>query len=596
LSAKKKIQADEEKKLLETLKESEEKFRLMVENTRDVFYQFDKDGFATYISPQAEDFIGFTKEELIGKHIFKFVPPTDLAETKESFRRWMSGEEVEMRETNMLCKDGTVLPVEVRSSPIIKDGEIVGIRGVARDVSKRKQMEEDLRESEERWRSVTENSPDYILLLDRDMIIRFVNSNLPGTKKEDFLGTPLYEHDPPDKKAAVKELLTRVMNTGNMESYENEYTLPDGKTIIFETRVAPRKVRDKIIELTIHAQDISVRKESEMALQKSERKYRDLVDTAIVGIIQSSVDGKILFVNQALATMAGFDSPEEMIADGALPRYKDPETRKKLITNIREHGRVDNLEVEMVTKDGRIGWGLISGIFDGKIMTFVTINITERKEAEKKLRQLSGHLQEIREEERTEMAREIHDELGQTLTAFKFDLAWLKNKINKDQKQVQEKISSMSDLVEKEIEIVKEISTRLRPGLLDDLGLAAAIEWQAEDFQKRTGISCQVTIDPEDLVLEQELSTALFRIFQEALTNITRHAKATQVKTILNGGSGNVELTIKDNGVGISEAEMSKPKSFGIIGMHERIHSFGGELVIRGEPGEGTTVTVSVHF
>jgi len=152
----------------------------------------------------------------------------------------------------------------------------------------------------------------------------------------------------------------------------------------------------------------------------------------------------------------------------------------------------------------------------------------------------------------------------------------------------------MSNLIDTTVQSVQRISSELRPGLLDDLGLSAAVEWQADEFQNRTGIQCETISDPEDIALDQALSTAIFRIFQEALTNIARHANATRVEVILKKKSGKVELTVRDDGKGITEKQISDARSFGLIGMRERVHSFRGDLTITGTSNEGTSVKVSI--
>jgi len=218
----------------------------------------------------------------------------------------------------------------------------------------------------------------------------------------------------------------------------------------------------------------------------------------------------------------------------------------------------------------------------------------ELKSSREQLRNLSAHLQSVREEEGKHIAREIHDELGQALTALKMDISWLNHRLTKDQKSLLEKTESMSRLVDMTIQTVQRILTELRPGLLDDLGLAAAVEWQAEEFQKRTGIKCEISSAPEDIILDQDRSTAIFRIFQETLTNVVRHANATRVKVSLKEKAGKSELKVKDNGRGITKEQISDNRSFGLIGIRERVYLFGGEVKISGIRNKGTTLTVSI--
>jgi len=177
---------------------------------------------------------------------------------------------------------------------------------------------------------------------------------------------------------------------------------------------------------------------------------------------------------------------------------------------------------------------------------------------------------------------------------LKMDLYWLSTRLPKNLRAVREKTKTMSAHIDSTIQTVRRISTELRPGILDDLGLVAALEWQAGEFQKRTGIRCEVTSEPSEAILDEELNTAFFRIFQESLTNVVRHAAASQVDVRLWETEGNLWMEIKDNGRGISEAELSNTKSIGLLGMRERAALLSGEVTISGAPGQGTTVRVRI--
>ena len=218
----------------------------------------------------------------------------------------------------------------------------------------------------------------------------------------------------------------------------------------------------------------------------------------------------------------------------------------------------------------------------------------ELRNSREQLRNLSSHLESVREEERTRLAREIHDELGQALTALKMDISWLSNHLEDEKNATQKKTRSMNGLVDETIRTVQRLSGELRPGLLDDLGLAAAIEWQAEEFQNRTGIACEIKVDLQEASLSKNHVTAVFRIFQETLTNIIRHAEASRVDVRLMAQGDRLVLEVKDNGRGITENEIKNPKAFGLIGMHERVLALNGECVISGRAGYGTTIVVTV--
>jgi signal transduction histidine kinase len=208
------------------------------------------------------------------------------------------------------------------------------------------------------------------------------------------------------------------------------------------------------------------------------------------------------------------------------------------------------------------------------------------------LRKLSNHMQTMQEEERIRIAREVHDDLGQSLTALKMDVALLRNKLPLNE-EVERRTNSMLQLVNATIKSVQRISTELRPSILDDLGLGAAIEWQARQFGDRSGVatSIRILVDPG---LTSAVSTALFRVLQEALTNIARHAHATAVTITLSGEEENICLRVEDNGVGFDERSLENVQSLGLMGMRERLQLLDGSLTIIGKPGEGTTVTAIV--
>lgn len=220
--------------------------------------------------------------------------------------------------------------------------------------------------------------------------------------------------------------------------------------------------------------------------------------------------------------------------------------------------------------------------------------------SEERLRVLSQGLQEAREEERAQIARDLHDELGQSLTALKLDVSWMSGKLvgsppsEPDLARMREGLHEMMLRLDETVHLVRRIATDLRPGVLDRLGLAAAVEWQAGEFQRRTGIRCELILDPLDGVLSPAVSTALFRICQEALTNIARHSKARYVTVHLRENSGVVEMSIHDDGVGIKETSTLDPQSIGILGMRERALLLGGSVSVSADPGEGTTVEVRI--
>jgi signal transduction histidine kinase len=220
------------------------------------------------------------------------------------------------------------------------------------------------------------------------------------------------------------------------------------------------------------------------------------------------------------------------------------------------------------------------------------------RESREELRSLSAHQQSLLEEERSRIAREIHDELGQSLTGLKFDLFWLRDKLRTANgipaELLLDKLSSTLHSVDTTIESVRRIARELRPAMLDTLGLAAAIEWQAQDFETRTGIKCQFDSDFNEVGLPPEIAITVFRIFQESLTNIARHANATEIEVKLEQVNRRLSLQLKDNGRGIEPDKISSPTSFGILGMQERVRLLKGEISLNGQPARGTVLTVEI--
>jgi len=219
------------------------------------------------------------------------------------------------------------------------------------------------------------------------------------------------------------------------------------------------------------------------------------------------------------------------------------------------------------------------------------------RESHERLRELSFYLQSVREEERTRIAREVHDELGQALTSCKLDVSWIASRLPRDLRPVLERARALSAHIDSTIQMVRRISTELRPGVLDHLGLVAALEWQANEFQTRTGIRCDVHTNLREPLMDHDLGTTFFRIFQETLTNIIRHAGATQVAVNLKEAAGRITMQVTDNGRGITPQEMSKPTSMGLLGMRERAALLRGRFKINRLPkGQGTRVSVVIPF
>ncbi len=316
------------------------------------------------------------------------------------------------------------------------------------------------------------------------------------------------------------------------------------------------------------------------------------------------LNGIIQYVNSAHLTLLGYTEEDRV----GRPTFEvvHPDDVERVIRFFQwfvQHPDMDDntvIEYRLRHKQGYYLWARAEGKFvkkDGKpVLAVVTAcDITDRKKMEDQLHALAERLHTIREEERTRISREIHDEFGQALTSLKFDVALLAKHVPPEEKEAQEKARKMLNYIDNTISLIRRISTELRPPILDDFGLKAAIEWQAEDFQNKTGIKCKLQSDlEEEIALGKEKSISVFRIFQEALTNVARHAEATEVVVDFHRKKKSLTMQIKDNGRGIRKSEMIDKTSLGITGMKERAFSLGATFEIKSKPGKGTMIHFSM--
>jgi PAS domain S-box-containing protein len=376
-----------------------------------------------------------------------------------------------------------------------------------------------------------------------------------------------------------------------------------------------RNARGDPLYFVKQIQDITGRKQIEQQLRRAEEKYRNIFENSTEGIFQMTPEGRLLDSNPALARMLGFEDTEEFLANVTFTdpdAYVDAKCHALLKHKLEERSPLEEFEAEIYRKDGSKRWISINAqvIRDvqGQPVCYQGIgqDTTERKKAQTKLKRsreqlqaLWTRLESVREEERTQISREIHDELGQALTSLKIDLSWLEKRIalpgyESSKPMLLDKIQAMSAFASTTLEQVRSIAAKLRPAVLDDLGLKAAIEWEAREFQTRTGIRCVCDLKGQEMKLDPELSTEMFRIYQEAMTNVVRHAQATVVQVVLRKSEGRLLLIVRDNGKGITSREVADPNSLGLLGVRERAHLLGGRIRIRGTEEKGTSVILRV--
>jgi PAS domain S-box-containing protein len=638
----------------EALRESEERFRQMAENSRDVFWMRDLESLELlYVTPAYERLWGQSIENTYGqsRSWLMNVHSEDRDRLAAAFERQVRGEYTD-NEYRVVWPDGSVHWMRDRVTPVLNEaGVAYRIFGVIEDISERKQAEEALRDSEERYRSLFEGAEDHIFVLDQDFRYVMVNPSAlkaGGFTLEDVVGKGPRELFPEDAEFYLSQY-RQAFETGESVRFERKLRFPDG-THWFSVTLSPIKnAQGRVIALTGISRDITERKQVEEALRRHMVQLEVVRETGLE--ITAQLDLDILLntiVSRAIGLLGGgvggiyLYRPEQEVLEWAVavgPELaplgtvlhrgeglsgKAWEAGKSLAVDDYQHweGRAAIYDGYPFTAVAAvpIRWGDeflgVLNVLDEPPRTFspsdldaLTMFTTqaaiaiknarlfeEVESGHKQLRNLAGYLQNAREEERTHIAREIHDEFGQALTALRIDLSWCAKRLSPERTDLVEKVNDMSDLVDATIQMVRRVATELRPGLLDDLGLVAALEWQAQDFCERAGIAYDLALGDEEAVLDldRDLATAMFRVFQETLTNVARHAGATEIRVTLEERDDELLLIVRDNGRGISKRQVSGPRSLGLMGMRERIRLWGGDVMFKGVPGKGTTVTVRV--
>ena len=607
------------------LRKNEEEFRLLVETTNVVPWEADlKTGRFFYVGPQAVPFLGFPIEDWLREGFWvERLHPED--------REWVvitRAEAVENRksfecEYRMLRSDGRVVWVRDMLSviPSAEAGAILG--GFMLDVTYRRYTEESLRESRYFIEQIASASPVILYLYDVverrclylnglvDKILGYTTWNLMEMSP---LFTLSLAH--PDEAGAHAAFFENLACAREGQVVEREFRLrgAGGNWVWLHSRetvfkVGPSGAPTQIVAV---ATDITAHRDALVKLASNEAFFRKLAETT--GMIPFEVDlpsAQFTYVGPQAESLFGYPLADWM-APGFWPSIIHPEdshSAARLAQSSAEMQEADfQVEFRLRKAQGDYLWvrqvvryspgddqgsrarGFLFDISEAKAID------AERERSAGQLRKLGLRNQSAREEERISVAREIHDELGQALTLFRIELTWLENRMSKvltarGAEPVVRKIGQMKRMLDGTLQTVRRITTNLRPPVLDELGLRAAIEWQAEGFSRRVGIRCEVDAMPLDCTCK-DTATALFRIFQEILTNVAKHAQASRVRVKLREESGQFVMVVSDNGRGFSTATAPKPNSFGLLGMGERAEALGGSVEISSGLAHGTTVTV----
>jgi PAS domain S-box-containing protein len=480
---------------------------------------------------------------------------------------------------------------------------------IAKDITARRDADDNLKKQNEALQKIFDHVPVMINLASKDGSIKLVNREWErtlGWSLEEILRDTLdifsLCYPDPDYRRGVLKFLAETPTTWA----EFKTRTRDGR--ILDTSWALVELSDGTV-IGI-GRDITTSKQAERELKRNAAYLAAGQRLSHTGSWALNMLSGELFWSQETFRIFEIDpaTPNASLVSMFLSRLH-PEDRPKIAQGLQE-AAVQNesygVDYRIVLLDGSIRHihDVVYPVADeaGQIIERygVVIDVTERQQAEAELRRsvdqlraLAARVQDAREDERARVAREIHDELGQALTSIKIELSSLIHEFPPEPQQIK-RIESISTIVDQTIKSVRRISTELRPGILDDLGLIAAVEWAAEEFEARTGTKCRLDLPDSDGAIDPDRATAVFRIIQETLTNVARHAKANCVDVRLLKGSNGVILEVRDDGKGATEEQLSAAESLGIRGMRERALLLGGELSIQGVPGEGTSIRVSI--
>jgi len=564
-----------------------------------IFYLFNKQGKFYLWNKNFETVSGYSDEVIADMHPLDFFVEGEKELLIEKIKNvFISGSD--NVEALFYTRSGTTIPYYFTGTLINYENEEC-MMGVGIDVSEKVRSQQELIDNEEKFRMLIQQASDGIIITDENGKLINVNETvekITGYSETELQGlniyTLFYNSDGVNLPFRYNEMMKGVTVLT-----ERVIKRKDGRMLNVE--VSSKQMPDGLFQGIIR--DITERKLVEEALRNSEKKYRVLFNENPLPMWIIALQGKtFLDVNTAALLSYGYSKEEFLALDPGDLNHAGSEVQ----TEYESDGDMRfSITLDHQKKDGSvIKVNIISHdiVYEGTPAVLVLAHdITAKYEAEENLqrshealRELASHVETVREAERTHMAREIHDELGQQLTGLKMDISWLAKKINSADEAVNDKIKATIGLIDKTVITVRRIATELRPSILDDLGLVAAMEWQSEEFEKRAEIRSQFSSNVSHVTVSTDIATGIFRIFQESLTNVSRHSKATEVISSLWYEHDILTLMIEDNGVGFDEQLILNKKTLGLLGMKERALLINGTYEINGNSGKGTNVRITV--
>ena len=487
------------------------------------------------------------------------------------------------------------------------------LRALRRSSAALKHEKQALHESEERYRTLFTQAMDGILLLDMEGNVISVNNSfarMHGYSLDEFRNMNLRELDTPETLTQTPERLARIMAGESLE-FEVEHFHKDGHVLPLEVTASAVDIDGKKFSLAFH-RDITERRQAKELLASREARLRAILDSSMEAIITVDESHCIVIFNPAAEAIFGY--PVEQVLGAPLERLIPERFRAAHAGHLKHFGeskgaphRIDSRrrDVKGLRRNGEEFpiEGSISQISESgtKFYTMILRDIGEQVKNENELHNLQAELREfavvaqsLRERERSRFARELHDELGQALTALKMDVAWIMQRLPDGAEFLMGKLAGMQINLDGTVASTRRIAANLRPLILDDLGLIPAAEWLVESFMEHGGIDCQLVIDDPGLDLPEPYATAVFRILQESLTNVSKHAQASLVKISISRAAEEVRLNVRDNGSGFVSTDPRKPDSYGLMGLRERAYLLGGAIHIDSAPGRGTIIDLRI--
>jgi PAS domain S-box-containing protein len=574
----------------------------MIDIIIDEFLILDLSGNVLEVNEAYAKTSGYSITELKTMHICQLEAVEEKEKVKSHLEKTVAKGHDQF-ETRHRHKDGHHIDIEV-SVTFLPEFQQFAV--FCRDITERKVMEDKL--------NLTQHAIDSSIngiiitgLADTDWAIIYANEaflHMTGYSTQELLGhNPRILQNNDREQSGIIELRTALRSNNKAYAVLRNYR-KDGSLFWNEIYISPLHDKQGKITHFIGVQNnVTHRVQMEAALRESEARMRSIFNNVSDGIIIIDEKGIIETANPSVERLFGYTA-EELKGQKINKLMPEPNRGRhdSYLTDYLSDGGSKIIssgrDVNGLRKDGSVfpmELGVSEFHVEQRHFYLGTVHdITERKQAENALRELSGHLETAREDERIRIAREVHDDLGSVLTALKMDLSWLIKQLPLDLTLCHQKADLMNRHLDDGVQSVRRIIADLRPSILDHLGLLAAIDWKFDGFKEQTGIQCILTVPESEVVMDEGRDIVVFRIMQEALTNIALHSRATLVTLDVETDKNKLIMKITDNGCGMTTAQNHKPGKYGILGMHERARHFGGEVKIVSHPGKGTTLVLNM--